>query len=199
MNTYGTPFYGPLSTTSSYYVAQSFASAKGMILSISSKYPRLQMCNAFNATMISDYPEEQEYLIGHIYMRVRMIYIKITPKHIEMNSKLRFAFFVTHLFRQQIFSMNDVLEQYLVGFIQNFLFNDQNAKKSQYKHTKCDDSKYFASIIKWARKFKYNEKKMPKAPGVTAVKDKKEEIRKHKVFYILIKKFREFCHAPNKL
>eukprot|EP01084_Bolivina_argentea_P026277 48843_1 len=72
-------FYGPLSTTSSYYVAQTFATDKGMILSISSQYPRLRICNAFDCSTISDYPEEQEFLIGHIYLRVRKIYIKSVP------------------------------------------------------------------------------------------------------------------------
>eukprot|EP01084_Bolivina_argentea_P026280 48847_1 len=41
-------FYGPLSTTSSYHVAKTFATAKGMILKITSQYPRLDYCRAFD-------------------------------------------------------------------------------------------------------------------------------------------------------
>ena len=57
-------FYGPLSTTTSYQVAKGFATEKGMVLKIASRFPRLNYCNAFRASLISDYPEEQEWLIG---------------------------------------------------------------------------------------------------------------------------------------
>ena len=57
-------FYGPLSTSSNYYVAKGFATEKGMVLKIASRFPRLNYCNAFQASLISDYPEEQEWLIG---------------------------------------------------------------------------------------------------------------------------------------
>ena len=57
-------FYGPLSTSSNYYVAKGFATDKGMVLKIASRFPRLNYCNAFRASLLSDYPEEQEWLIG---------------------------------------------------------------------------------------------------------------------------------------
>ena len=41
-----------------------------MVLKITSQYPRLGVCRAFDASLISDYPEEQEYLIGFIYLKV---------------------------------------------------------------------------------------------------------------------------------
>merc|ERR1719334_1170512 len=63
-------FYGPLSTTSEYLVAKGFATEKGMVLRIASRFPRLDYCHAFQASLISDYPEEQEWLIGHLYIRV---------------------------------------------------------------------------------------------------------------------------------
>ena len=63
-------FYGPLSTTTSYHVARTFATAKGMVLKIKSMYPRLNLCNAFDVSLISDYPEEQEYLVGFMYLRI---------------------------------------------------------------------------------------------------------------------------------
>ena len=59
-------FFGPLSATSSYHVAKTFATDKGMILKITTQYPRLGTCKAFNASLISDYPEEQESVIGFI-------------------------------------------------------------------------------------------------------------------------------------
>eukprot|EP01083_Nonionella_stella_P072597 195783_1 len=59
-------FDGPLSTTSSYQVAATFAKSRGMILSITSQFPRLQMCKAFDASIISGYPAEQEWLIAHL-------------------------------------------------------------------------------------------------------------------------------------
>eukprot|EP01084_Bolivina_argentea_P026282 48850_1 len=111
-------FYGPLSTTSSYYVAQTFATDKGMILSISSQYPKLKICNAFNASTISDYPEEQEWIIGHIYLRIRKIYIKSIPQYIYMDTNIRLSFFVIHLFRQQMFSFDNNLQYHIIPFIQ---------------------------------------------------------------------------------
>ena len=42
-----------------------------LVLTISSKYPRLGVCRAFDASLISDYFEEQEWLIGFIYTRIR--------------------------------------------------------------------------------------------------------------------------------
>eukprot|EP01084_Bolivina_argentea_P136610 240590_1 len=49
-------FNGPLSTSASYHVARTFATAKGMVLKITSHFPRLNYCNAFDASLISDYP-----------------------------------------------------------------------------------------------------------------------------------------------
>ena len=40
-------FHGPLSTTSSFHVAKTFATDKGMVLKISSMYPRLNYCKTF--------------------------------------------------------------------------------------------------------------------------------------------------------
>ena len=121
-------FFGPLSTTSSYHVAKSFATDKGMVLAISSQFPRLSMCRAFDASLISDYPEEQEFLIGFIYLRIRKIYTK-DLKYIPVDSKLRFAFFAIHLFREQMFSMNSILERYLEAFLQIYLTKTKGVNK----------------------------------------------------------------------
>ena len=63
---------GPLSTTSSYHVARTFATAKGMVLKLTGRFPRLDISSglAFDASLISDYPEEQEWLIGSLYSRI---------------------------------------------------------------------------------------------------------------------------------
>ena len=63
-------FFGPFSTSSSYHVARTFATAKGMVIKMTSHYPRQGLCNAFDAKLISDYPEEQEWLIGFCYVRM---------------------------------------------------------------------------------------------------------------------------------
>eukprot|EP01083_Nonionella_stella_P224260 798458_1 len=77
-------FYGPLSTSSSYHVARTFATMKGMVLCVATQYPRLGMCRAFNASLLSDYPEEQEWLIGFIYMRVLQVITR--PLHRSWNT-----------------------------------------------------------------------------------------------------------------
>eukprot|EP01084_Bolivina_argentea_P031812 58865_1 len=119
-------FYGPLSTTSSYHVAKTFATAKGMVLKITSQYPRLSYCRAFDASVISDYPEEQEWLVGFIYMRVlevrtRPIVNDIKNKVLSIKapfaSKMRVLFFSINLFHSQMFSMSQHLEYYLTEFL----------------------------------------------------------------------------------
>merc|ERR1712087_867550 len=87
-----------------------------MVLTMSSQYPRLGVCRAFDASMISDYPEEQEWLIGFIYTRIRMVHTKekFVFYKLPVASNLRFVFFVLHLFRQQMFAMSPDLEDILV-------------------------------------------------------------------------------------
>ena len=73
--------WGPLSATSSYHVASTFATSRGMILEINSQYPKLSLCYAFDASQLSDYPEESERLVGFMYVRVRKIFAK-SPSNI---------------------------------------------------------------------------------------------------------------------
>eukprot|EP01084_Bolivina_argentea_P026866 49953_1 len=121
-------FYGPLSTTPSYHVAKAFATTKGMVLTLTSLFPRIGLCNAFNASLISDYPEEQEYLIGQIYVRLLRVETSPIIDHITdvdpflcvktpLASKIREAFCSIHLFYDQTFSMSDNLEFYLIHFL----------------------------------------------------------------------------------
>eukprot|EP01083_Nonionella_stella_P281363 957322_1 len=104
-------FYGPLSTTASFHVAKTFATDKGMVLKINSQYPRLYHCRAFDASLLSDYPEEQEWLVGFIYTRIRKVHTKEKWDIISLpiSTQLRFTFFVIHLFKLQIFSLSQDL------------------------------------------------------------------------------------------
>ena len=57
-----------------------------MVLTISSQYPRLGVCRAFDASLISDYPEEKEWLIGFIYLRVLEVRTRpLTKNWININ------------------------------------------------------------------------------------------------------------------
>eukprot|EP01084_Bolivina_argentea_P228140 385374_1 len=120
-------FHGPLSTTSSYHVARTFATAKGMVLKITSHFPRLNYCNAFDASLISDYPEEQEWLVGFMYLRVlkmrtRKLIDDLTSwealvKKCPISSWVKQQFFAVHLFGQHMFSMSEHLERILAQFL----------------------------------------------------------------------------------
>ena len=205
-------FFGPLSTSLSYYVARNFASETGMILRISSQYPRLGMCNAFNASLMSEYPEEQEYLVGHCYLRVREIHIKQPPEYIHIDSKLRLAFFAVHLFQRQMFSVDAHLVQYLAAFVKIHLFDVENISTTdtQRKESKkrrpsttlenmelisnqrpCSFYQYLLKVLDPTKR----ANAVP--PGVIKMSNE-ERIRKNDIFYILIKKFKEFCEFPNQ-
>eukprot|EP01083_Nonionella_stella_P091885 256969_1 len=120
-------FNGPLSTSSSYHVARTFSTAKGMVLQITSHYPRADFCNAFDCGLISDYPEEQEWLIGFMYARVLKVTTRrLGPNVADLNQIWKFVppssiareiFFAVHLFREQIFSMSEHLERILNQFL----------------------------------------------------------------------------------
>merc|ERR1719242_192822 len=114
------------STNSSYHVARTFATVKGMVFTITSHFPRLGLCNAFDAKLISDYPEEHEWLIGFCYARI----LKFETRDIKqfmgsyaeladypMASLAKEIFFAVHLFKEQIFSMSDQVEMYLYDFL----------------------------------------------------------------------------------
>ena len=47
-----------------------------MVLKMTSHFPRLELCNAFDVQLISDYPEEQEWLVGFCYARILKIETK---------------------------------------------------------------------------------------------------------------------------
>jgi len=195
-------YFGPVSTSKSYYVAKKFATAKGMVLEVSSMYPRVGMCKGFNASLMSDYPEEQEYLLGHIYMRIRKVGIRLKiDDYVNVATKVRLAFFAIHLFQRQIFSMDHHLEHLLDAFLCLQVFNcgsnnNHNARDLFAAVLEKDRNRFyqFLSTIFERKKKKQPLKVMP--PGVIKMGDKEKE-RKNHLFYILIKKFQHFCAFPN--
>merc|ERR550525_315675 len=98
-----------------------------MILKISSRFPRLNYCNAFQASLLSDFPEEQEWLIGHMYIRVLDVItvpswmpVDLNPNGLGLDwsecldampmvSIIKQYFFVLQLFKEQIFTMDEWL------------------------------------------------------------------------------------------
>ena len=113
-------FSGPLSTTSSYHVARTFATAKGMVLKLTSHFPRLNYCNAFNVSLINDHPEKQEWIVGFIYLRlleVTTTNIKARLDKIPYSLWKREQFFAMSLFNEQIFSMSKHLERILAQYL----------------------------------------------------------------------------------
>merc|ERR1712228_561204 len=98
-----------------------------MVLKITSQFPKLDRCNAFDASMLSDYPEEQEWLIGFMYMRILQVQTKKLIKELNsfqdildsvpLSSWLRQEFIVIHLFQQQMFSMSENLEMMLAQYL----------------------------------------------------------------------------------
>eukprot|EP01083_Nonionella_stella_P271885 921757_1 len=115
-------FSGPLSTTSSYHVARTFATVRGMVLTITSHFPRLNFCKAFDASTISDFPEEQEWLVGFMYCRVLKVqsrkYMSLEDlRRLPRASVIREEFFALHLFKEQMFSMGEHLQRILVQYL----------------------------------------------------------------------------------
>merc|ERR1712087_246426 len=118
---------------------------------MSSQYPRLGVCRAFDASMISDYPEEQEWLIGFIYTRIRMVHTKekFVFYKLPVASNLRFKFFVLHLFRQQMFAMSPDLEEILTEFLKPEEDSEIEEKEtSKSKHVCTDDKEQKERIIR---------------------------------------------------
>ena len=177
-------FFGPLSTTSSYHVAKTFATDKGMILKITTHYPRLGVCKAFNAALISDYPEEQEWLIGFIYLRVlevRTVALNIDNWiKIPLASIVRSIFFSINLFREQMFAMSKHLEYHLKAFLKNC---------TDDHHHDDDDNNNDEFYI-------YLRDKIIRNEDITKNADELE-LRRRKILTILWRKFNEFRQEPN--
>eukprot|EP01083_Nonionella_stella_P072596 195781_1 len=203
-------FDGPLSTTSSYHVACDFADNEGMILHITSQFPRLQMCKAFDASLISDYPAEQEWLIAHIYLRVRNVSTPNSPAKTMMASQIKFSFFAIHLFRQQMFSLSPGLEHCIIPFIEIHLFKVSSTRSDMTKQrsiyditaTRSPTYHYFSKLIKWKKELKTERKmfakKSPRMDGVSTMTEAEQDTANN-VSFVLLKKFEEFCKVPNRM
>lgn len=93
----------------------------------------IQSFLAFDASPVSDYPEEQEYLVASAYVRVMGIETRpmhktwdsfqgmeddyITIQHMSSAPRVRSIFYAVHLFLEQIFSMSTHLEFWVTGFL----------------------------------------------------------------------------------
>ena len=96
-----------------------------MVLEFSSKYPLTDYCYQFNASVISDYPEENERIIGFMYCRIRMIYSEMfNLKHdnnLLSNSNMNWYYFSIQLFIKGIYSMSAQIEPFLIQILDNTL------------------------------------------------------------------------------
>eukprot|EP01083_Nonionella_stella_P257524 881385_1 len=186
-------FYGPLSTTSSLHVARTFATKKGMVLKLTTHYPRTNVCKAFDASLISDYPEEQEWLIGFIYLRVLEVQTEKIGVYEDDDgwrysnegswnaSMIRSIFFGVNLFREQMFSMSPHLESHLKAFLQQISPLEYDIDEDKLKQT----TEYLEDVI-------HNRKH-----NISNNANTKNNERKRKIFKILWEKFDEFRQEPN--
>eukprot|EP01083_Nonionella_stella_P153537 493436_1 len=125
-------FCGPLSTSASYHVARTFATPKGMVLEVTTQFPRMGMCRVFDVSVLSEYPEEQEWLLSFAYLRITSVHTRALPGMESVNndghvdythdmvplaSKTRSIFFALQLFRHQFFCMSVHLEYWLTAFL----------------------------------------------------------------------------------
>eukprot|EP01084_Bolivina_argentea_P319455 554104_1 len=181
------PFYGPLSTSLSYHVAQTFATSKGMVMEVTSQFPGLGYCKAFDASLISDYPEEREQIISFAYLKIKTIFTKPLNKNwktfsdidegdhsdISLASKMRSIFFAVHLFWKQIFSMSFHCEYWVTAFL----------------YLQCYNTKYYKLI----KKNRFVDLLKSMINGIDQREDKQQRIMK-----ILYNKFNDFRKCPNR-
>ncbi len=104
-----------------------------MVLEITTQFPELGLCRAFDASLISDYSEEKEQLVSFAYLRIKTVFTRPLHKEwttfedmnshemneckVAVSSKARSIFFAVHLFRQCIYSMSVHLEYWLTSFL----------------------------------------------------------------------------------
>merc|ERR1712228_117043 len=150
---------------------------------------------AFNASVLSDYPEEQEYLIGDIYLRLMHVstWTMMTSSdnfdnlaNIPLASFTRAVFFVIHIFREQIFSMSENLENFLAMFIELHLMEKKKEifkVRNEYQLQSKIHGEWLGQQVYVDRKLKYV--------------NNKDEFRQKKVLKILWNKFNQFRELPN--
>eukprot|EP01083_Nonionella_stella_P146257 459785_1 len=206
-------FNGPLSTSSSYHVARTFSTAKGMVLKITSHYPKANFCNAFDCGLISDYPEEQEWLIGFMYARVLKVTTRrLGPNVADLNQIWKFVppssiaremFFAIHLFREQIFSMSEHLERILNQFLKvnRYELCDKDViMMKKYKAQNKDDwgSKSEGCLPSKICSLGARHRKFVAVHEPENDQDAKDFARIKRIIQILWNKFQAFALEPNE-
>ena len=214
-------FSGPLSTTSSCPVAHTFATEKGMVLTFASHFPRLGYCNAFDASLISDFPQEQEWLIGFMYVRL----LKVRTRNISVDacndenackykmfcnkcpwpSYMRDVFFAIHLFGQQMYSMSDHLEMIVNQLLKcnrhECCVESQHAKFASQAEGDWREDCMMVKICHVSssghKDRSENFKKMWENPDLRAFLDTPSARMMFKILPIVVDKFNEFRNNPN--
>mmetsp|Transcript_62797 Transcript_62797/g.99717 ORF Transcript_62797/g.99717 Transcript_62797/m.99717 type:complete len:807 (-) Transcript_62797:88-2508(-) len=107
---------GPLSATEDAEIARGFATKHGFILKMCSKYPRLGTDYFFDASPISAYPDEKEYLIGFVYTRILHVELGCTKfpsiEELETDDLLQklMCFIISSLVKNHLYSYCQHLE-----------------------------------------------------------------------------------------
>eukprot|EP01084_Bolivina_argentea_P010557 19673_1 len=204
-------FSGPLSTSVSEEVARAFATTKGMVLKITSNFPHSHHCNAFDVSLISDYPEEQEWLVGFMYVRVLEITINIHIdnialsenifQQITLSSWIRHAFFAIHLFRSQIFSMGEYSARILSEFLKVNRYEcckKREQKKYQSERIYFEDWDMDFMVDMICKKYHLKQDVSPFCLEIFDNPNNKDDITKNEIIFDMIwNKLNEFRQKPN--
>ncbi len=188
-------FYGPLSTTSSYHVASTYSTKKGMVLTLQSMFPRLKECKAFDVRLLSMHPTEEEWLIASMRPRILKVSTRVLKEHtplgellqVPLSSLMREIFFTIHLFKEQMFSMSGNLEDVLKPFLKNDDGENDDEKNAELTFW----GKYIYKKIN-SKKLDEKERKFEEGLG------NDDKIKMNKLFPVLKEKFDEFRNNPNK-
>lgn len=108
---------GPLSTTSSYHVANTFATQKGFVIEFTYREGSHNYFRGYNCALTSDYPEEQEVMLSLGYIKI----LKIHTRPISLDTSLysgetsfatylKLILFVIHVVINDVFTFIQPLE-----------------------------------------------------------------------------------------
>ena len=170
--------------------AQTFATAKGMVLELPSQFPRLGLCKPFDVSLMYEYPEEKERIISFMYLQSKTISPKpnknwmtvseidnVYPDYnIPLSSQARSIFFAVHLFQQQIFSMSVNLEYWLCAFLYlhcNYHQSSHNDDNGRIKRTK------FVQALQSIEKDRFCQDKHKSNKILSVLRDNFENFRRY--------------------
>eukprot|EP01083_Nonionella_stella_P045728 122665_1 len=106
--------HGPFSATPDVEIARGFATKDGVILKMMSKFPRLDTDYFFNASEISAYPDEKEYLIGCMYTRILCVQLgcsELTINDLSPSQLDQFnCFIISSLIKHDLYCYGPYLE-----------------------------------------------------------------------------------------